>query len=117
MQQGLGHSEILNVPSTFSSNGDAFASHNKIPSAGEEIETEFSMDAFPSPEHLWARYKSYRGIDDASEALVQQPYQVDGSGKEARYYQAEAINCVIEAVAKGQKRLLLAGAITEQAVA
>ena len=57
MQQGLGYSDILNVPSTFSSNGDAFASHNKVAAEGEEIETELSLDAFPSPDTLWERYK------------------------------------------------------------
>lgn len=107
MQQGLGYSDILNVPSTFSSNGDAFASHNKVAAEGEEIETELSLDAFPSPDTLWERYKQYRGIEPAKEALIRQPYQSDGSGKEPRYYQAEAINRVIEAIAKGKSRLLL----------
>ena len=107
LQQALGYTEILNLPSAFSSNGDAFASHNKLPERGEEIETDIALDAFPSPESLWRRYKQYRGIDDSDEKLVTEPYQEDGSGKEPRYYQAEAINRVIEAVAKDKKRLLL----------
>ena len=107
MQQGLGYSDILNVPSTFSSNGDAFASHNKVASGGDDIEMELPLDAFPSPDELWRRYKRHRNIDDADEVLVTEPYQDDGSGKEPRYFQAEAINRVIEAIAKGRKRLLL----------
>ncbi len=108
MQQALGYTDILNVPSAFSSNGDAFASHNKLaPTTGEEIETQFPLESFPSPAELWQRYKTYRGIEDDEEQLVTEPYQDDGSGKEPRYYQAEAINRVIEAVAKGKKRLLL----------
>ncbi|MEZ0148599.1 MAG: EcoAI/FtnUII family type I restriction enzme subunit R [Candidatus Reddybacter sp.] len=107
MQQALGYSEILEIPSTFSSNGDAFASHNKELKAGEEIETEFPLDAFPAPEELWQRYKTFRGIEDQDEALVLEPYHDDGKGKEPRYYQTEAINRVIEKVAKGDKRLLL----------
>ncbi|WP_444995612.1 EcoAI/FtnUII family type I restriction enzme subunit R [Aliikangiella sp. IMCC44359] len=107
MQQALGYSDILEVPSTFSSNGDAFASHNKVPKPDEEIETEFALDAFPSPSELWQRYKIFRGIEDEDEELVVEPYFEDGSGKEPRYYQAEAINRVIEKVAKGEKRLLL----------
>jgi type I restriction enzyme, R subunit len=107
MQQALGYSEILEVPSTYSSNGDAFASHNKIPADGEDIETEFPLEAFPSPEELWDRYKQFRGITDLEESLVLQPYHQDPSGKEPRYYQAEAINRTIEAVARGDKRLLL----------
>jgi Type I site-specific restriction-modification system, R (restriction) subunit and related helicases len=107
MQQALGYAEIMDVPSVYSSNGDAFASHNKIPTEGEDIETEFPMDEFPSPEELWERYKQYRGIADENEELVLQPYYTDGSGKDPRYYQTEAINRTIEAVAKGQKRILL----------
>lgn len=107
MQQALGYAEILEVPSAFSSNGDAFASHNKFPAAGEDIETQFPLEAFPSPHTLWKRYKLYRGIEEKSEDLVLQPYHLDSSGKEPRYYQVEAINRVVESVAKGQKRLLL----------
>ena len=107
IQQALGYAEILEVPSAFSSNGDAFASHNKVPDAGEDIETQFPLEKFPSPQTLWQRYKSFRGIEEKSEELVLQPYHSDSSGKEPRYYQVEAINRVVEAVAKGQKRLLL----------
>jgi type I restriction enzyme R subunit len=107
MQQGLGYSEILEVPSTFSSNGDAFASNNKVPESNEEIETEFPLASFPAPAELWKRYKTFRGIEDEDEELVVQPYHQDASGKEPRYYQVEAINRSFEAIAKGQKRLLL----------
>ncbi|MFH2046304.1 MAG: DEAD/DEAH box helicase family protein [Pseudomonadota bacterium] len=107
MQQALGYSEILEVPSAFSSNGDAFASHNKFPAAGEDIETQFPLEKFPLPQTLWQRYKSYRGIEEKSEELVLQPYHMDSSRKEARYYQVEAINRVVEAVARGQKRVLI----------
>jgi type I restriction enzyme R subunit len=107
MQQGLGYSEILAVPSTFSSNGDAFASHNKVPEAGDDIETDFPLNAFPSPAELWKRYKKHRNIEDDEEELVVEPYYVDPSGKAPRYYQSEAINRTLEAIAKGQNRLLL----------
>lgn len=107
IQQALGYAEILKVPSAFSSNGDTFASSNKAPSAGEEIETEFPLDAFPPPQELWQRYKTYRGIKDDAEKLVIQPYHTDVSGKEPRYYQVEAINRTVEAVASGNKRVLL----------
>ncbi|MDP3777949.1 EcoAI/FtnUII family type I restriction enzme subunit R [Methylotenera sp.] len=107
MQQALGYAEILEVPSAFSSNGDGFASHNKAPRINEEIETEFDLSAFPSPSELWERYKKFRGINDSQEALVIEPYHDDGTGKEPRYYQAEAINRVIERIADGEKRLLL----------
>jgi len=107
MQQALGYAEILQVPSAFSSNGDAFASHNKNPKEGEEIEHEFPLSKFPSPKELWLRYKQYRNIDNEYENLILEPFYEDGSGKSPRYYQVEAINRVLEAVAKGENRLLL----------
>lgn len=107
MQQALGYAADLNVPSAFSSNGDAFASHNKVPAPSEEVETQFPLEAFPNPDELWKRYKKFRKIEDEEEALVLQPYHKDAYGKEPRYYQGEAINKTIEAIAKGEKRLLL----------
>ncbi len=107
MQQALGYAEILEVPSAFSSNGDAFASHNKVPQPGEDIETEFSLTDFPPPEVLWKRYKTLHEIEDEEEELVVQPYHSDASGKEPRYYQVDAINRTVEAVAKGENRILL----------
>ncbi len=107
MQQALGYADILDVPSAFSSNGDAFASHNKTAAEGEPIELEFDLDAFPSPIALWGRYKRFRNITEPEVALVTQPYHADAGDREPRYYQVEAINRVIEAVAKGQRRLLL----------
>ena len=107
LQQALGYADILEVPSAFSSNGDAFASHNKVRINGEDIETEFPLASFPPPSELWQRYKIHRGIEDKAEALVVQPYHLDAGGKEPRYYQVEAINRTIEAVANGQKRVLL----------
>lgn len=107
LQQALGYAEILQVPSAFSSNGDAFACHNKVPASGEDIECEFPIDSFPKPETLWERYKTFRGIPDQAEKLVVQPYHDGLAGKEPRYYQVEAINRSVEAVASGQKRVLL----------
>lgn len=107
LQQALGYAELLDVPSAFSSNGDGFASHNKTASASEDTETEFGMAGFPNPNELWKRYTKFRGISETQEALVTQPYHDDGSGREPRYYQSEAINRVMEKVAQGQKRLLL----------
>jgi type I restriction enzyme R subunit len=107
LQQALGYAEILNVPSAFSSNGDAFASHNKVPVADEDTETQFPLGAFPGPQALWKRYKAFRGIKDKEEPLILQPYHDDASGKEPRYYQTDAINRTIEAVARDQRRVLL----------
>ncbi|MES0489321.1 MAG: EcoAI/FtnUII family type I restriction enzme subunit R [Leptospirales bacterium] len=107
MQQALGYAKIQDLPSAFSSNGDAFASHNKTAGENEDIETQFPLEEFPPPEELWKRYKKYRGIEDEAQELVVQPYHVEIGGKEARYYQVDAINRTVECVAKGQKRVLL----------
>lgn len=107
MQQALGYADILEVPSAFSSNGDAFASHDKTAEVGAPIESEFALDAFPRPHVLWERYKRFRNITESEVELVEQPYHADATDKEPRYYQVEAINRVIEAVAKGKRRLLL----------
>ena len=79
----------------------------KLLKTDEDIETEFPLENFPTPAELWKRYKKLHNIKDTEESLVLQPYYVDGSTKEPRYYQVEAINRTIEAVAKGQKRILL----------
>jgi type I restriction enzyme R subunit len=102
MQQALGYADILKVPSAYSSNGDAFASHNKVPADGEDDRNPISPRPVSPPRTiLWQRYKTYRGIEDTQEGLLLEPYHSDSSGKEPRYYQVEAINRVIEAVAQG----------------
>lgn len=107
LQQALGYAEILDLPSAFSSNGDAFASHNRAAVDGEDIETEFALSDFPPPQVLYDRYRQFHGIEPAETKLVEQPYYLDSTGKEPRYYQVEAINRTIEAIAKGQRRVLL----------
>jgi len=107
LQQALFYALILDVPSAFSSNGDAFAFHNQAALEGELIETLIPLDAFPTPAELWQLYKRHRDISDAAEPWVTQPYYDDPSGKEPRYYQIEAINATIEAVARGALRILL----------
>lgn len=105
MQQALGYAELLNVPFVYSSNGDAFLEHDRITSG--QVEQELPLHAFPSPEQLWQRYCAWKGIDNANLTIVTQDYYSDGSGKTPRYYQLTAINHTIEAIAKGQNRILL----------
>lgn len=107
MQQGLAYSASLDVPFVFSSNGDGFLFHDKTGHA-DKVETILSLDEFPSPEELWHRYKQWKEINAASEVLVTSPNHQDVGDKAARYYQQLAINRTIEAVARGQKRVLLA---------
>ncbi len=106
MQQGLGYAELLQVPFVFSSNGDGFIFHNKIAQDGI-LEKEISLDEFPSPETLWNMWTKNQGLDEEQNTLITQDYYSDGSKKTPRYYQLLAINKTIEAIAKGQNRILL----------
>ena len=106
MQQALDYAETLQVPFVFSSNGDGFVFHDRT-GAGVDKETTLTLDAFPSPEDLWARYRAWKGLTSEVEAIVLQDYFDDGSGKTPRYYQVNAINAAIEAIAKGNNRILL----------
>jgi type I restriction enzyme R subunit len=65
------------------------------------------LDAFPSPAELWARYRQWKNLGADAERIVLQDYYDDGSGKAPRYYQVNAINATVEAIAKGQNRALL----------
>ena len=106
MQQALDYAETLQVPFVFSSNGDGFVFHDRTGS-GVKKETTLDNDAFPSPEALWARYRAWKGLTSEEETIVLQDYFDDGSGKAPRYYQVNAINAAIEAIAKGRDRILL----------
>ena len=106
MQQGLGYADMLQVPFVFSSNGDRFLFHNKIATDGI-IERELGLDEFPSVDTLWQWWSAHRGLSEQQESLVTQDYYSDGSNKTPRYYQVLAINKTIEAIAKGQNRILL----------
>ena len=106
MQQGLDYAETLKIPFVFSSNGDGFVFHDRT-GASAEKETTIDLDAFPSPGDLWARYRAWKGLTPEAEAVVLQDYFDDGGGKAPRYYQVNAINAAIEAIAKGGDRILL----------
>ncbi len=107
IQQGLNYARILDIPFVYSSNGDGFLEHDPTASFGE-IERSIGLDEFPTPAELWRRYKIYKGIDSPeAERVVTQDYFFDPSGKSPRYYQTIAINRTVEAIAKGQNRILL----------
>ncbi|WP_303292216.1 EcoAI/FtnUII family type I restriction enzme subunit R [Marinobacter sp. SS5-14b] len=106
MQQALAYSDALDAPFVFSSNGDGFLFHDRTGHFGQ-TETTLSLDEFPSPETLWQLYCQHKGIHQTARQTVEQPYYDDGSGRTPRYYQTVAINRTVEAVARGQNRILL----------
>lgn len=107
MQQALEYSEILQVPFVFTSNGDSFIFHDKTNVNGA-LETEISLDQFPTPQALWEKYLKFKGIETPEAVeIVEQEYYLDDSEMNPRYYQINAVNRTIEAIAKGQNRVLL----------
>jgi len=107
IQQALDYARILDIPCVFSSNGDGFLFHDRT-ATDESIETELSNDEFPTPEQLWEKYKQYKGITTpTAERIVSQDYYFDGTSRRPRYYQQIAVNRTVEAIAKGQNRILL----------
>lgn len=106
MQQALDYADTLDVPFVFSSNGDAFVFHDRT-GQSDPVEVELSIDAFPSPAELWRRYCLWKGLTAAQVPVVEQDYHLASPDKQPRYYQEIAINRAIEAIAKGQDRVLL----------
>jgi len=110
MQQALRYAERLGAAFAISSNGDGFVLHDRT-GYGETTETTLGLGEFPSPGELWARYRRWKGLDEQAERIVLQDYyddgRGDGGGKTPRYYQLHGINATIEAIARGQDRILL----------
>ena len=103
MQQGIEYAQCLDVPFVYSSNGDGFLEHDMK----RGTEREIKLDEFPSPEDLWTRYKSDTAMTPEQEQLITEPYYFQPGDKTPRYYQRVAINRTIDAIARGQNRILL----------
>lgn len=103
MQQGIEYAECLDVPFVYSSNGDGFLEHDML--CGKE--REIKLEEFPSPEELWRRYKGDTSMTSDQETLITEPYYFQPGDKTPRYYQRIAINRTIDAIARGQNRILL----------
>ncbi len=106
MQQALDYAATLDIPFVFSSNGDGFVFHDRTGKA-DVVESTLDLDAFPSPDELWQRYAEAKSLTPKAEEIVLQDYYDDGSGKTPRYYQVNAVNATMEAIAKGENRILL----------
>jgi type I restriction enzyme R subunit len=106
MQQALEYAEILDLPFAYSSNGDAFIEHDRTVTSGP-VEREIPLDQFPTPEELWLRYSKSKGYSLPQDSIVTQDYYDDGSKKSPRYYQWVAINRTVDAIARGENRILL----------
>lgn len=107
LQQAMTYAQMLDVPFAFSSNGDGFAEHDFL--TGKE--RTFGLDEFPTEKELVERYKAGAndgaGLTDVQEKLIAQPYYSSQNTYPPRYYQRIAINRTLDAIARGQNRLLL----------
>ncbi|WP_296511182.1 EcoAI/FtnUII family type I restriction enzme subunit R [Rhodoferax sp.] len=107
MQQALNYAELLDVPFCFSSNGDGFVFRDATLATGV-LEQTITLDQFPSPAELWARYCAWKGWPPEVQRVAAHDYAPDLTGKKVpRYYQLNAINRTVEAIANGQNRVLL----------
>lgn len=103
LQQAMTYAEMLDVPFAYSSNGDGFVEHDFL--TGQE--REFGLDEFPTEQELVARYKQESDLTTKQEIILEQPYYTSQNTYPPRYYQRIAINRTVDAIARGQQRLLL----------
>lgn len=106
MQQALDYASSLDIPFVFSSNGDGFLFHDLTGLMGP-VEKQLSLEEFPNPEELWLVYKQWKGWTPETEKVTVSNYFTDINGKEPRYYQQVAINRAVDAIARGENRILL----------
>lgn len=103
LQQAMEYARMLDLPFAFSSNGDGFAEHDFL--TGKE--RQFSLKDFPTEAELIERFKRESGLSPAQETAISQPYYSSQNTYPPRYYQRIAINRTVDAIARGQQRLLL----------
>ena len=106
LQQAIEYAKVLDIPYVYASNGDGFVEQNLITGEVKELK----LEDFPSPEALYKRYRVDKGIDEAEEKVILEPYYYIPNYKTPRYYQRVAINRTVDAVAKGQQRVLVVSA-------
>lgn len=103
MQQAMAYARMLDVPFAFSSNGDAFFEHDFL--TGHE--RELPLTDFPSPDELLHRLRSVRRFTAYEEKVLNEPFYTSQNTYAPRYYQRNAVNRTLDAIAKGQNRILL----------
>lgn len=102
IQQAIDYANILDVPFAYSSNGDGFVEHDRITGTERTI----NLDEFPTKEDLWERFVSNNNISGPQKLIINEAFHYEMGGKEPRYYQRIAINRTVDAVAKGQDRIM-----------
>ena len=103
LQQAMTYAQMLDVPFAYSSNGDAFYEHDFLTG----LERQIPLSDFPSSDELMARYQAAKNLTDNEKKIINQPYYTSQTTYVPRYYQLNAVNRTVDAIAKGQQRLLL----------
>jgi type I restriction enzyme, R subunit len=103
MAQAINYAQLLDVPFSFSSNGDGFVFRDQTMASGV-LENNLALDQFPSPAELWQSFCAWKGWSPQIKQVAEYPYS---PSKTPRYYQINAINRTVEAIARGQQRALL----------
>ena len=127
MQQAISYGIMMNVPFVYTSNGDSFFEHDFTTG----LEKEFPLSEFPTAEELFNRWKNV-DAEKIVEVENRMQYVIDGNTKvydvplcfeenlmntpfysgagcyPPRYYQRNAVNRTLEAIAKHQTRILIA---------
>lgn len=107
LQQAMTYAQMMDLPFAYSSNGDAFYEHDFL--TGQE--RQIPLDEFPTQDELIARYykeiNGGNGFTEKEKKVVNQPYYSSQNTYPPRYYQRNAVNRTVEAIARGQERLLL----------
>ena len=96
LQQAMTYAKMLDVPFAYSSNGDAFYEHDFLTG----LERQISLDEFPSPDELMARYQAAKGLTDQEQQIISQPYYTSQTTYAPRYYQRNAVNRTVDAILK-----------------
>lgn len=103
MQQAMDYAMILDLKFAYSCNGDAFLEHDFI--TGKE--TEIKLEDFPTEDELYSRYLAYKNYTPDELSIIETPFYYDAHSHEPRYYQRIAVDRTVEAIAKGQQRVLV----------
>ena len=106
MQQAINYAQLLDVPFSFASNGEGFVFRDATLATGV-LEQNLTLGQFPSPQDLWARYCKWKGWSAEVQSVAAFDYALATTAKTPRYYQLNAINRTVEAIAAGQNRVLL----------
>ena len=99
LNQAKDYAQRLNIRYTYATNGE------RIYQVDMQEGEEGDATRFPTPDELWQM--TFPKEDSLLEKLFAVPFETKGGTWQPRYYQENAITKTLEAIAKGQDRILL----------